>query len=462
MLESEDYFEQVRQYHQALTWGTLDGTIVNIIYPSRRRLSLTGTQIWRLAAMRRLYRGDNIDCLDQEQTEFGADGRPVPITTYDDPLCTGGTCQQEGFVWVNPYWAPETEVKVCAFDAQQVAQSSNGTVCQSNTANIECGCGPELTWCGPGQTEANILVRESLAQEPSRIFEWVVREGRSYLEAFVTDTTFMNGPVAHYYRHATDASNLVQGGVTAYDVQTDNVPALPYEDVDTWVPVERRGVHSGAFTTLGYLVRFASNRSRANRFATAFYCEPFVPSEEGLPPEEEAPSPNLRERAGCNDCHERLEPMAAHWARWRTGGTHGFFTPEDLSFEQPREECICGEGLEVDCSVFCSTYYVTADNSSDEEFGLYQGLPQAGSWLTEDDRDNAEEGPIALIDTKDEQARIARCAVRNLSEHLLGREMAADDLTWLEDHAQAFEQSGHDYTALVRRLVQDERYRTIR
>lgn len=462
MLESDAYFEQVRAYHQALTWGTLDNTIVNIIYPSRRRLVRGGNQIWRLPAMRRQYRGDVIDCLNQEQTEFDAQGRPVPISTYDDPVCTGGTCEREGFVWVSPYWAPQTEVKVCAFDAQAVAQSSSGVECRTNTANTECGCGPELVWCGPGNTEANTLVRDSLAQEPSRIFEWVVREGRNYLEAFVTDTTFMNGPVAHYYRHTTEAASLAQGGATAYDVQIDDVPSLPYEDVDTWLPVQRGEAHAGAFTTLGYMVRFASNRSRANRFATAFYCEPFVPSEDGLPPEEGAPSPNLRERTGCSDCHERLEPMAAHWARWRTGGTFGFFTPEDLSFEEPREECLCGEALGTDCSTFCSTYFVTSDNSGDEEFGLYQGLPQANSWLTEEDRGNVEAGPMGLVDTKDEWDRIAGCAVRNLSEHLLGRDLGAADLAWLQGHAQAFEDSGYDYTALVRRLVEDERYRTIR
>lgn len=52
--------------------------------------------------------------------------------------------------------------------------------------------------------------------------------------------------------------------------------------------------------------------------------------------------------------------------------------------------------------------------------------------------------------------------MRNLSEHLLGRELGADDLEWMQGHARAFEESGYVYTDLVRRLVNDERYRTIR
>lgn len=465
MLESDDYFAQIRGYHQALTWGTLDDSIIDRLFAAQRRIFRNGSQIWRNTNMRRRYRGDLVDCLNVEQTEFDAEGRPVPIQTYSDPACTlaGDTCQREGFVWVNPYWSPDTPVKVCAFDAQEHEVGRTGVACSVYHVNDEdCGCGPNLDWCGPSTPgEDDQRIRDSLAEEPARIFEWVVREERSYLEAFTTDTTFVNGPVAHYYRNATGAQTLELGGAIAYETEISGVPALPYEDVDTWVPVQRGSAHAGVFTTLGYLLRFASNRARANRFATAFYCEPFVPQQSGLPPEEEAPSPNLRDRAGCRDCHERLEPLAAHWGRWRTGGTYGYFSPEAVSFEQPREDCICGEGL-GNCSAFCSTYFVTADNASDEEFGLYQGLPQAGSWLEGDDPTNVDDGPIGLIDTVDERDRIAQCAVRNLSEHLLGRELGADDLEWMQGHARAFEESGYVYTDLVRRLVNDERYRTIR
>lgn len=465
MLGSEDYFTTIREYHQSLLWGTLDRTLVPNVYAGQRGLARLGNGIWRLGNMSKAYRGDNIDCLDQAQTQFDPQGRPLPLETYSSPTCTGGTCRREGFVMVEPYWAPGTEVKVCAYDAQEAAVGKNGAACSTYHGTDDlCGCGPELQWCGPENVGVdNQRVRDALAEEPARIFQWVVQEGRSYLEAFTTDTTFMNGPVAHYYRHNTGTSAITLGGAVAYDPALDaaDVPELPYDDVDTWVPVERQGAHAGAFTTLGYLVRFASNRARANRFYTAFYCDPFVPQQDGLPPEEASPSPNLRERTGCADCHQELEPAAAHWARWRTGGTHGYFAPEVVDFLEPRQDCICGEGLQ-NCSAFCSTYYVTANNSSDEEFGLYQGLPKAAAWLAEQDLFNVEKGPLGLIDTDSERDQIAQCAVKNLGEHLLGRELAADDLPWLQGHFEAFEESGYDYTAMVRRLVTDERYRTIR
>ncbi|MCX4239201.1 hypothetical protein [Paraliomyxa miuraensis] len=464
MLESPEYFDQVREYHQALLWGTLDSSTLPNLYAAQRRMIPTGTGIWRLPNMRQKYRNSpTLDCLNQEQTNFDAQGRPIPIQTYADPTCAGGTCKREGWVMVSPYWAPDTQVKVCAYDAQEAAVGKNGAECSLYHTNDElCGCGPELRWCGPDNVGVeNQLVRDSLAQEPARIFQWVVQEGRSYLEAFVTDTTFMNGPVAHYYRHNTGTTNIALGGAIAYDSAISSVPDLPYDDVDTWVPVQRDEAHAGAFTTMGYLLRFASNRGRANRFYTAFYCDPFMPSEEGLPPEEQEPSPNLRERNGCNDCHQELEPAAAHWARWRTGGTYGWFSPQAVSFHEPRPDCICGEGI-ANCSAFCSTYFVTADNSSDEEFGAYRGLPQAASWLVRTDHANVEAGPVGLIDTDAERDQIAHCAAKNLGEHLLGRELQANDLSWLQAHAQAFEDSGYDYTAMVRRMITDERYRTVR
>ncbi len=463
MLGSEEYFDTIRSYHRSLVWGTLDQTIVASLYASQRRIRPNGAGNWRLPNMRRQFRGDNIDCLDEEQTNFDAQGRPIPINTFTGGTCDAGGCQQEGWVMVTPYWNPTTQIQVCAFDAQEAATGEAGVSCSSyHTNDEECGCGPELTWCGPDNVSAdNQLVRDSLAEEPARIFEWVVRENRSYLDAFTTTMTFMNGPVAHFYRHLTGTNVITQGGAVAYDRAMATVPDLPYQDVDQWVAVERDAPHAGAFTTMGYMIRFASNRSRANRFYTAFYCDPFVPSEDGLPPEGENPSPNLRERAGCADCHQSLEPAAAHWARWRTVGTFGHFDPEVFSFEEPRPDCICGEGM-GNCSAYCSTYFVTADNSSDEEFGLYAGLPQAGSWLEGNDHANVEAGPAALVDSEDEQKQVAQCAVRNLSEHLLGRQLEPDDFTWLEEHTQAFADSGYDYSALVQRMVTDERYRTIR
>ncbi len=219
MLRSDDYFSTIREYHQALLWGTLDRSLLQSMFAAQRGLSPNGSGNWRLGNMRKQYRGDNIDCLNQPQTQFDAAGRPVPIETYANPVCTGGTCRREGYVMVEPYWAPGTEIKVCAYDAQQAEVGKSGLACSLYHTNDElCGCGPGLVHCGPDNAGVeNQAVRDALAEEPARIFQWVVQEGRSYLEAFTTDTTFMNGPVAHYYRHNTGTTALTLGSAVAYD-----------------------------------------------------------------------------------------------------------------------------------------------------------------------------------------------------------------------------------------------------
>lgn len=468
MLASEDWFGQVREYHRGLLWSTVDSSILDNVFHAGRRIRATGADLWRVPSAGRWFRGSStVVCLDEEQTEFDADGRPVPISTYADPNCDGpgadGICSQEGYVWVEPFWAPGTEIKVCAYDAQTFALGVNGVPCTDyHTNDPWCGCGESLELCGPDQNGLDIPVRDALAEEPLRIFEEVVRTDQPYLAAFTTQTSFVNGPLAHFYEHMTGLSNQAAGGGVTYEAQMGPLPQLDYVADDEWVGVQRDGAHAGVLTTFAYLIRFASNRSRANRFYTAFYCDPFVPPEEGLPPQEEDPPPNLRERNGCDGCHEELEPAASHWGRWRTGGTHGYMSSDEVDFLVPREDCQCGEGTDqATCNFICRSYYVTADNAHPDEYALYGGLPQARAWLNEPELANIEEGPAKLVSTAPQRRQVAACMVKNMAEHLLGRSLDGDDLAWLEDHTEALEADNYRFTEMVRRMVIDERYRAI-
>jgi hypothetical protein len=465
MLASDDYLATIREYHRSLMWSSVVESILPRTFGRQLGIRRRG-DVWNVGAKNAEYRGNGqLDCLDVEQTEFDADERPIPIDTFTGADCQGpdDTCRQEGWVWVDPYWDPATPIKVCAFDAQTFAESPlSGAACGLYHGNEPgCGCGPELSFCGPDEPELDILFRDALAEEPLRIFEWVIAEDRSYLDAFTTTTTLVNGPLAQYYGEIAGVDDEDRNNATAYDPAYVDIPALAFSDT-TWVAAERDSSHAGVLTTMAYLVRFASNRSRANQFYTSFLCDPFVPPEDGLPAEEEDPNPNLRERDGCDGCHAVLEPAAAHWARWRTGGTYGLLRADVMSFEAPRPDCICGEGTDDrNCSAVCEEYYVTADNSHEDEFASFGGLPLAAAWLTDADHDSVEAGPRALVDSPAEQQQLAACTVRNLAMHLLGRELAADDLAWLATQTEAFANDGHRFTPLLRRLLADERYRSI-
>ncbi len=475
MLVSDEWFDNVREYHRDLLWSSMEPAAVDrIIQAGRRMFSFVPNDgaddepIWRVTALARSFRGNNtVRCVNELQTEFDNDGRPVVMNTYPDANCTGagaaGTCSQEGYVLVEPYWAPGTEVKVCAFDAQSFEFGLTGDACAEYHLNDNgCGCGDNLELCAPTQDGMEGPFRDALAEEPLRIFENVVRSNLSYLEAFTTDLTWMNGTLAHYYRHQQGVLNINSVGTT-YDPALGELPDLGYGQDAMWVPVQRESAHAGVLTTYGFVGRFASNRARANRFFTAFYCDPFVPPEDGLPPQEAEPNPNLRKRAGCDGCHEDLEPAAAHWGRWRTGGTYGLMRPELMSLEAPDESCLCGEGTETpNCSRNCSTYYVTADNSHPDEYAEFGGLPLATMWLEPGEQDAIEWGPSLLVETEPQQARIAQCMVSSMATHLLGRELGEDDLAWVDEHTQALIEDNYRFSGMVARLVADERYRSTR
>lgn len=468
MLESEEYYRQVRRTFQVQLWSSLDG--VDLIIAGQNRLTFRGAganRLWFQNNARRRYRGDNqYHCLNQPQTQFDPQGHPIPIQQVSDPDCRDvghgvGTCVQEGYVLVRPFWDPSIEIKVCAFDAQDVAMGFSGSCDTYTGSDRGCGCGPNLRRCM--REPDTDLIREAIEEEPARIFEHVVRNRLPLLDAFTTRTSFLNGPATHYYRYMSGSPAITTPGPIVYEHEMGELPELDYADRDQWRQVERSEAHSGVLTTMGYLMRFASNRARANRFYTAFYCDPFVPSEDGLPAEEADPHPDLRQRTGCQDCHDVLEPAAAHWGRWRTGGNFGYFDPGRLSFEFPRPDCQCGPGTgRANCSPFCRTYFVTATNSHEDTYALYGGRPLAAAYLLAGEETALDAGPAALVDSPQERSQVAACAVRTLAERLLGRELSTAELPWLEDHVAAFEASDMDYTALLARLISDDKYRAIR
>lgn len=465
MFESDEYYAGLREYFRSVIWGGLPEDVSAI---SATHLVVPQAGIWFAPNLRTQFRGRfNVSCLNQAQTQFDAAGRPLPISTFPDATCTGGACKQEGYVMVTPYWSP-TPIKVCAFDAQALPTgiaigATPAPACTPFARNAGCGCGPNLRFCLPTLgNEVHDTVRTAIADEGPRIFEWVAREGRSYFEAFTTPHSFVNGPLAQFYRELGGPSVPLQlGGRVTYDMRVTS-PARSFADA-TWLPVERGDVHAGVLTTAGFMLRFASNRARVNRFYSAFRCEPFVPPAGGLPPEPAGlPDPNLRTRSGCAGCHDTIERAAAHWGRWRTTGQVGYLGPVDVSFEGARAEC--STCTAATCSTFCDAYFITARNSTHpDELAAWKGWPHARAYLSADEAAAIDLGPRGLVDEPAEQATLASCAVRTLAERLLGRELSEDEvLGLLPSVTDLFARSGYQVNALYRALLDLPQYRTTR
>jgi hypothetical protein len=452
MVGSPEFYAQLRRYHRSLLWLNLgdDNLVGQTIELSRNE----DFPVWLNRNKRDDYRGRDVDCLDMEHTNFDADGRPLPmVENYLEGDCAGGEgCTMDGWVQIEPYWAPGTTIRACAFDAQPHTDATprdNGdprTCDQVGDDDPLCGCGPNLRYCTARGVNYD-AVHDALLEEPARLFEAVIAAGEPYVNAFSSPATMMNGALAHYYRYLADDN----------DAELKNAPDLPY-DAD-WQTVDREPYHSGVLTTLGFLRRFASHRARVNRLYTAFLCDPFEAPSGGLPPatDECSMNPDLSSRCGCAACHETIEPATTHWGRWEEGDD--FVYREDIdTFSNNCANCEKGN-----CSNFCKTFYITRElettpGSVDSELGKLKTL----GWRTEEEASALDTGPSALVTRPEYQQQLASCAVQNFSEHVFGRELSGEErTTWLVEKTASFEASGHDFLQMVKNIVSDDRYRRI-
>ena len=153
-LASEEFAARAVRRHRSLLWPAIDN--VRLVH-FRRRLSTTGSatdgslRYYRTGIARDIRVG-NVPCANRAAT-FDSSGRPV----FTVDTVTGN--RVEGWVEVEPYWAPGTTIKVCAADAREVAVSGSGRDCSSreSVSDPDCGCGPDLAWCDTGTTHTAMV-----------------------------------------------------------------------------------------------------------------------------------------------------------------------------------------------------------------------------------------------------------------------------------------------------------------
>jgi NAD-dependent dihydropyrimidine dehydrogenase PreA subunit len=217
--------------------------------------------------------------------------------------------------------------------------------------------------------------------------------------------------------------------------------------------------HAGLLTSSSFLLRFQTNRARANRFYDAFLCEPFQPPSGGIPEstDEEALVVDLQQRAGCRYCHAQLEPAAARWGRWvQLGG--GYLDP--AMYPAQRDDCYqCALGL-ASCSTDCILNYVTRQLSVEQT--PYFGMLRSYEFRREEHQSFVEDGPARLVHEATADGRFPACTTRRTAEWLLGRELRQEEQPWLDEVTFEYVQGGMRYRDLVRSVVLSQVYRRVR
>jgi hypothetical protein len=448
-LDGEEFATQAARLIRGQLWNNISN--LNI-YSNNPGLSRSNNIYWlRNPALN--TRGDRVPCLN-EPAEFDEDGRPITFTQDD------GT-EREGWVLVNPYWAPDTEVRVCAFDALSNEYSSNGAFCGTNggLSRPDCGCGEGLKWCVTGAVRQDVT--RSMAQSLDLLISYVFNQGGSFLDLFEEQRFFINGPLVHFFKHHLRLSRYT---VEPSPLPEWQLPEYDYTDGERWTQMILAGSHSGVLTHPAFLLRFQTNRARASRFYESFLCSPFQPPEGGLPvaDEESARNPDLQERAGCKYCHAMLEPAASYWGRWTEQGIA--YLDADR-FPAEREDCVSCALSGGNCSNECRTYYLTT-TLSDQEVP-YLGKLKSYNFLRSEHFLNVERGPRLLAYSEVAGQRLPRCTAQRAAEWLLGRDLSDSvanerDRRWLDRLGVRFARSGYNYRLLIKDIIVDERYRRVK
>lgn len=465
-LGSDDFRIAMRRYHEELFWPNVSNVALNGTNAQLTLLSAPAAYAISSTGKRRQFRGANdvdtalgLQCGDFEQTQFTAGF--VPATAGIRTSVVGGvTVKQEGWRMVTPYWST-TPIKVCAFDAMETASVTvAGKVIECNTvegdARVECGCGPNLRYCYGPTAQVRTVIENAMREQLNLMVDRVSTGGQPYTELVTSRTAPVNGPLVFWKKYL--APHLTYARIVALPDPAEPLANADFADA-TWRQADRgSALHAGVLTTPAYLLRFQTNRGRANRFRIDFECESFVPPSQLETPAQGCSdsSGDLTQRCTCRYCHRQLEPMAAGWGQFSEAGTT---LMGDLTlFPRTRANCV-NSG-----STFCNRFYVT-DDSADNPGALlpYQYANAAHADITA----ALTAGPKGRVNAIVADGTFARCAVKRTWAYFMKKDLRlvgaeVDEAATLQTLTAGFETNGYRLPWLVEQIVSQPGYRRVR
>ena len=340
---------------------------------------------------------------------------------------------------------------------------------------IDCGCGIGLERCipndGNGQTNAFYFPNkmplgpgEPLDLAKQRAERWypywwsretvhliddLFDKNRDFREILTGRETFVNGPLAQYYRTIQHSSCC--GPETAFGMTEElsplfdpkNVPPdLQPQDVEEWRAVPDRGPNAaGILTTPMFLQKYATARARGAVLYNAFLCKSFIAENAQLTPSTE---PNLMKRPGCQTCHATLEPLAAYFARIEPSSS--VFLPAS---NFPAINATCKKDKNGKLNGNCNALYdvAFADDKGATLRSAYGSLAHADS------------GAVGAGKDITKMPEFGQCAVQRVASSFLGRPTTPDDAALLTQLDKDFVASGYRMRTLVKDIVRSAEYR---
>lgn len=470
---SDEFRLQMRRYHEGLLW-TNPALVLGDVGFSLSTQTVNGNVLHFVSSTtkRRLYRGGDGThiCQAKPQSDLGYDAQGMPNVESQGMDATGEWFA-EGYVEVHPYWEPDPAktIKVCAFDAQAsetytlpASDPDAGThSCDTMIAIGKtkfCGCGPNLNYCMLNSV-VQTRVLSDLREQVLRFVDEFSSGARPYSDILTAKTIHYNGPLVHYFKYLAQRQTLGRTQ-NAHTPSDGALPNLKYTDTDTWVAVEREAPHAGVLTLPSFLLRFQTNRGRANRYRIAFLGEYFQPpstKDVNCSPE----SDDLTQRCVCRNCHVALEPIAAYFGQFVEAGS---MSVRDFaqSYATPAE---CAQVIAPRSTGYCDRFYSVVPDLQDPDIRRYRlKALQYADAKHPSIQPHFDEGPAAMARADIMSGAFHEVAVEHLFEFLMKRPPNLDPTSvdyegeTLAEIAKEF-QATDDFRMAIRRLVELPLYR---
>lgn len=471
---ADDQFRiQMRRYHEDMLWTNPSTALSDVGFSLSTATLAPGVVVYFVPSIgkQKLYRGGDgtHHCQDKPQSALGYDAAGLPLT---EPMGVDavGPYVAEGWEDIHPYWEadPTKTLKVCAFDAQAaktytlpVGDPDAGTLTCDHVLAVgkakSCGCGPNLDYCmltSVVQPAVLTSMREQLLRSVD-----AATSKAPYSDLVLSKRAWVNGPLVHYFRYLGQRQSFSRTQ-NLYAPSDGELPDLPYTAVDTWVPIDRLAPHAGVLTLPAYLLRFQTNRARANRYRIAFEGQYFQP-----PSTKDTAcakdGDDLTQRCVCRSCHVTLEPMAAYFGLLSEAGTTSL---QDFTREYPSLTA-CAKGVSPASAAWCDRFYLPTPDLVDPDIRPYKlkALHYADK-AHPDVQAHFDGGPGKLAAADVAGGLFHQVTTRRVFEMLMKREPNLDAASQdfegdlLDAIAKEF-QTHEDLKLLVKRLVKLPTYR---
>ncbi len=348
------------------------------------------------------------------------------------------------------------------------------------TMTVDCGCGVGLEHCVPGdgfgnepraftlpthfplgadapfdtQPQGHVRVDTSSGgrSEARHFMNRLFGEDRDFREVLTGRWSFVNGPLAEFYRSGARSSCC--GRERAFKMAEESDPLfaagsvpkglLPM-DATHWSLVPDRGPRAAGLHSLAmpvFLAKYASRRARGAAVYQAFLCKSFVADHVDL----EALHP------GPADGHARAAPPAmqpsSRSPRLLAGGGDELGLPSCPSSSRWGAEVCKKKNAQGKMPGFCDFFYDAA--FSDQKAGKLRGAYASP--------DHSERGPAALAADVTARPEFASCAVERVTSSFLGRQLRDDDQKLVDSLRADFVSHGYRMRSLVGALVRSRAY----